>query len=106
MKKTAGLIIIFSVISMYIILIVQGNNSIKTDVFQVDHGYGYLIIRHQKVLIKQDFIPAIQDQVPFCSENDALVIAKLVKNKIENKLPPTISLQDLNKYNIQTSCSK
>ena len=79
---------------------------ISTKVFKVDNGFGYIITLREKVLIKQNTIPAIQKKIAFCSENDAISVANLVKSKIENNLIPTVSLQELNNLNIEIHCSE
>ena len=106
MKKMVILIIAISIVSMLIIKYEKTSNETKTVVYQIDNGFGYSIFYKQNILIKQDFIPAIQKQMAFCSKEDALLVAEIVKEKIKNNLSPSISLQDIRDHNIQTNCNK
>lgn len=77
---------------------------IKSLVFKTETGFGYSISYNSKVLIKQDYIPAIQNNQAFCNFNDAQKVADLVKEKLIKKENPQISLIELKKLNIQLIC--
>jgi len=76
----------------------------ETAVFQSKNGYGYSISFKNKLLIKQDFIPAIQKSQPFCNSNDAQKVAYLVAEKLNKKENPRVTLSELNDLNIQLNC--
>lgn len=73
-------------------------------VHETKDGYGYSITYNKKVLIKQDYIPAIQDIQSFCSSEDALKVATLVKEKLNKKENPKVSLIDLKQFKIKLNC--
>ena len=104
MKKIATLIIAVSLLSIVILLIIKTDDVITTEVFKVDDGFGYMLSYKQNVLIKQNIIPAIHEQKPFYSSNEALLVANFVKMKLENNQTPAISKEDLKKLNIHTNC--
>jgi len=79
-------------------------DSITTNVFKVDNGFGYSLISQNRILIKQEFIPVIQDQKPFCLEEDAQKTANLVKEKLLNNERPTVTLVELKRILIDFNC--
>ncbi len=76
----------------------------KTQVYQVNKGYGYRIQYQEKTLIQQEYIPAIQKNQSFCNYNDAQKVAVLVVEKLSNKQNPKITVQELKQLNIQINC--
>lgn len=84
----------------------QSKPEFKTQVYQVDDGYGYSILFNKKTLIKQDFIPVIEKNQSFCNYDDAQKVATLVADKLTKKQNPSISFQELKRLNIQINCIK
>ncbi|MBU2997279.1 DUF4907 domain-containing protein [Cellulophaga baltica] len=74
-----------------------------TEVFEVENGYGYIIKANNKVLIKQSIIPAVQGNIPFKTEEEALLIGKLVENKLKTKKNPFVTIEELSELNIDIS---
>ncbi|MBP1841190.1 DUF4907 domain-containing protein [Formosa algae] len=95
-------------IAIIVVIFFQTNESSSSDyttrVYPVNSGFGYEISIHNKVLIKQDNIPAIQNEIPFCNEDNANTIASLVVSKLENKIAPTISKAELKENKIILNC--
>lgn len=79
-------------------------NDFKVLVYKTTIGFGYSISYNDKLLIKQERIPAIQSNQPFCNTNDAQKVADLVKEKLKKKENPKISLAEIKKLNIQLNC--
>jgi len=102
MKK----VIIVSVLIFYIICSTyfDSSESLTARVFKVEYGYGYSIFSKEGILIKQEFIPVLQEKKPFCSKNDAKNIADLVLEKLLNKKNPAITLIELEKLQIDINC--
>lgn len=96
MKKRT---IIFTVLIITSILIVKLSNTstrsynLKTD--KVTNGWGYTIFIKNKVFIKQDIIPGIPVKKPFATEKDAIIVGKLMIEKLTNKKIPSISYKEL-----------
>lgn len=106
MKKKIVLAACLSLILPIIIWVYLFNpsESITTQVFKIENGFGYELIIEKKIIIKQENIPAIDKQMPFCSIEDAQKIADLVKQKILKKVTPTVSLVELKDLGIVFNC--
>lgn len=101
-------LLIFSValVSLMVFVTIDGikKDPFKTSVYKTKTGFGYSISYNTKVLIKQDFIPAIQNNQSFCNFEDAQKVANLVKEKLHKKENPKLSLIELKQLNIQLIC--
>ena len=65
--------------------------------------YGYEILINAKVLIHQENIPGLPGNKGFLKKSDAVKTAKLVIQKLrQGIMPPTITVNDLNKLEIIT----
>tara|TARA_R110000796_G_scaffold88850_2_gene191790 strand:+ start:57516 stop:57860 length:345 start_codon:yes stop_codon:yes gene_type:complete len=81
----------------------KSDASLYTEVFIVGNGYGYKIVNAKdRILIKQDFIPAVQGEYPFKTKNDAKLVAELVKKRLLKVKSPVISINDLSNLKIKT----
>lgn len=68
---------------------------------QTINGFGYEISTNNKVLIHQEYIPAVPGNKSFKSVNDALEVGDMVAVKLQNGLSPTITLQEIIDKKIQ-----
>ncbi|MFB9078776.1 DUF4907 domain-containing protein [Flavobacterium procerum] len=85
---------------VFLILILQLAACVKKDplqtaTFKTNSGWGYTIAYKDKILIKQSIIPVINDTKSFATEDDALKVATLVKDKLKQKISPTVTEKDL-----------
>jgi hypothetical protein len=80
-------------------------NPYKTEIYDVEGGFGYKISYNSKLLIKQDHIPAVQYNKVFCSQEDAEKVANFVSEKLYNKKGPKITIENLNSLNINLNCN-
>ncbi|TMU50449.1 DUF4907 domain-containing protein [Flagellimonas algicola] len=80
----------------------QDGTSLRSEVVRVEEGYGYHIWAGEKLLVKQEFIPAINGAIPFQSYGDAQTISILVASKLKNRISPEVSIEELSKLNIVT----
>ncbi|WP_372755223.1 DUF4907 domain-containing protein [Mariniflexile sp.] len=76
----------------------------ETTVFETGSGYGYSISYKNKLLIKQDYIPTIQNNQSFCSYHDAKTVANLVTEKLIIRVNPRVSLSELQQLGIKLNC--
>jgi hypothetical protein len=68
----------------------------ETQVYKVNNGYGYNIrTLNGEIIIKQDYIPAIQYKKVFSSREDAKKVAFAVAEKLKSKENPKISISEL-----------
>lgn len=97
MKKK--LIIIVALIVTSILIVKLNNisaNQYKLETYKVENGWGYNIInKKNKVIIKQDIIPGLPVKKPFATEKDAIIVGKLMVEKLKNKKIPSISYKEL-----------
>ena len=101
-----GIGVILFTLMVTIIFQVKSNDSsaYNTRIYAVNSGYGYEISKHDKILIKQDHIPAISEQHTFCNSDDALKVANLVISKLENKETPRITKAELKTSAVALNC--
>ncbi|PKD17629.1 hypothetical protein APR41_05305 [Salegentibacter salinarum] len=71
------------------------SNNFSIAVHRVNSGYGYTISEGAHLLIKQDFIPAIQNEIPFPNYDIARSSARLVVKKITRGQQPALTLEEL-----------
>jgi hypothetical protein len=67
----------------------------KTESFKTTSGWGYTIAFKKKIIIKQSIIPVINDTKSFSTESDAIKVADLVVQKLNQNISPTVSKNDL-----------
>ena len=68
---------------------------LTANAFKTNSGWGYTISYKEKILIKQSIIPVISENKSFKTEDDALKVADLVKQKLKENLSPTVTKKDL-----------
>ena len=105
MKKIyTGLFILFLLIigvSFFVSRTIKDDsNNLNVIVFKSEKGFGYSIEFENKILIKQEVIPSVQNNQAFCSYNDAEKVGLLVRNKLYHKENPKITSSDLNSLGI------
>ena len=82
----------------------KNDSDIKISIHEVKNGFGYSLSAHDKLMIKQDYIPALQKKHAFCTFKDAFDVAKLVKNKLLEKQSPTVSMSELESVGVDFKC--
>ena len=87
----------FSVLLVCVLLMTacKSNNNLDVQSIKTPSGWGYTITNNNEIIIKQTVIPVIQSNKSFSSKEDALKIGRLVKEKLEANLSPTITKKDL-----------
>jgi len=70
-------------------------NEINYKTFNQTGGWGYDIIVNRKLLIHQEYIPAIAQKKEFSTEKQAAQAAQLVMSKLKNNKLPTLSLVEV-----------
>jgi len=83
---------------------VEQNYGITSEVIPLTKGFGYIIRIDQKMVIKQTFIPAVQGNVPFCTEKDAQRTADFVIKKMIGNKGPALTIEELNQLQIDFNC--
>lgn len=92
-------VIIFAVLIIASIFIVKlsniSANEYDLETYKVENGWGYNIFKKNKVIIKQDIVPGLPVKKPFATEKDAIIVGKLMVEKLKNKKIPSISYKEL-----------
>ncbi|MBO0593143.1 DUF4907 domain-containing protein [Cellulophaga sp. E16_2] len=88
-------------ISMVIMNYLKATPALDSEVFTVIGGFGYQIQAKDKIIIKQEYMPAVQGAVPFASAEDAQLVSSLVINKLLHNESPVVTLTDLENLNIK-----
>jgi hypothetical protein len=57
--------------------------------------WGYEILIDNKVFIHQEYIPALEGNLPFANKRDALKVGRAVMLKIKNQESPTLSKEEV-----------
>ncbi|OMQ11146.1 DUF4907 domain-containing protein [[Flexibacter] sp. ATCC 35103] len=85
---------------LFILLVLQftacvKHEKFKSTSFKTTTGWGYTVAFKNKIIIKQSVIPVINDTKSFSTESDALKVADLVVEKLNQKISPTVTKNDL-----------
>ncbi len=78
----------------------KGMVPVNASIFKTDKGWGYSILVNNKLLIRQDIIPAVEGNKGFATKDDATKVAELVLDKIKNNEKPIVKKEDLKKLGI------
>ncbi|WP_375587329.1 DUF4907 domain-containing protein [Flagellimonas aurea] len=78
----------------------HGGQGLTTEVIKVYQGFGYQIYQGDRLLIQQEFVPALPGRRSFPSAEEANKVAELVVQKIEDGQSPHISLDELKELNV------
>ncbi|QCX39222.1 DUF4907 domain-containing protein [Aureibaculum algae] len=76
------------------------SKSYSIETFKIDDGWGYKILKDDKIFIKQNFIPAVKGNRPFVSEMEAYNTANLVIIRLDQNKLPTITIAELNSIGV------
>lgn len=75
---------------------------VRSKIIEVGQGYGYEIWIGEKLLVKQEFIPAINGEITFKTPEEARKVANLITKKLLERSNPEISVEELVSLNILT----
>lgn len=96
MKKRTIIFIVLITASIFIVKLSNiSSNEYNLETHKVENGWGYNIFKKNKVIIKQDIIPGLSVKKPFATEKEAIVVGKLMIEKLTNKKIPSISYKEL-----------
>ena len=82
-------------------LVMPNKNDYKLNVIKEEARWIYEIEIDNDLLIKQEFIPALDGKQGFKSKSDAEKIGRLVIDRLKRKKSPTITYNDLLKHDIK-----
>ncbi|WP_117882728.1 DUF4907 domain-containing protein [Aureibaculum luteum] len=107
MKNRFLIISIVIILTALTVFLFKKNNNLdpvlkiySIETFKVDKGWGYKVLKDNKIFIKQNFIPAVKGNRPFVSEMEAYNTANLVIIRLDQNKLPTITIADLNSIDV------
>ncbi len=74
--------------------------SFETTIIVVEDGYGYQVSKNNKLIIRQEYIPAINTKQAFGTIKDAQLLADLVVYKLKKGRSPVVASSELDDLNI------
>ena len=92
--------------SIYNQAIINQEQTFHSQVVDLNNGYGYQIMRGEKIVILQEYIPGFSGKQKFATEAQALKTADLVVTKLEEGKSPILLPADLAELNITTAKSR
>jgi hypothetical protein len=95
-------IILSGIIIFNVFRIVGNSGEPRVKAVKLEHGWGFSIVKRDKVFINQQFIPLISGKHPFPSRRTAVRTGKLLIKRINEGHIPPISKKDLNRIGIDT----
>lgn len=75
----------FAILFFIIRKVIPQKENIQLKTYKTTIGWGYDIVKHDKIYIHQEIIPAIEGFKSFTTEAEAEKVGKLVIQKIKNK---------------------
>ncbi|WP_405396062.1 DUF4907 domain-containing protein [Maribacter sp. Asnod2-G09] len=92
--------------SIYNQAFINQEQTFHSQVVDLNNGYGYQIMRGEKIVILQEYIPGFSGKQKFATEAQALKTADLVVTKLEEGKSPILLPADLAELNITTAKSR
>jgi len=77
-----------------VMLTIRGQ-SFNVELFRSGQGWGYDIMKNNKIYIHQPYIPVIEGEIPFSNRQSAKKTARLVVKKLKERNSPTITKEEL-----------
>ncbi|MBN2667202.1 MAG: DUF4907 domain-containing protein [Bacteroidales bacterium] len=95
-KKKAFLITaLFAVIIAVSFVVARRGQFYEVALFRSGDGWGYDILRKEKVYIHQPFMPAVEGEAPFRDKKSARKTGRLVVKKIRKHQLPSVSKEEI-----------
>lgn len=88
-------VLLFAVFLFYSCSNKKERLTVKT--FETDKGWGYSIFENEKLIIRQQYIPAIPTQKSFKSEQEAFKTGTVVIEKLKQHKAPTLTAAEVKK---------
>ena len=96
-KKALIIFALFVVIIAVSFAVARRGQFYEVALFRSGDGWGYDILRKEKVYIHQPFMPAVEGEKPFPDRVSARKTARLVTRKIKNKKIPSVTPEEIRK---------
>lgn len=94
-KKTLIIFALFAVIIAVSFAVARRGQFYEVALFRSGDGWGYDILRKEKVYIHQPFMPAVEGETPFRDKKSARKTGRLVVKKIRRHQLPAVSEEEI-----------
>lgn len=94
----------FAILLFIVRKVIPQNENIQVKTFQTASGWGYDIIKDDKIYIHQEIIPAVEGFKSFSSKKEAEKVGNLVLQKIKNKEGgglPQVTVEEIDSLQIK-----
>jgi len=90
-----NLYLIIFLLGTIIFVFCKKEDNLKVESIKTPNGWGYTILKNDKIIIKQTIVPVVSQHKSFQTKKEALAVGKLVLQKLNSNLSPTITKKDL-----------
>ena len=73
----------------------------RIETFRISEGWGYRILKDNRIYIDQPFIPGVSGKRPFPDRKSALTAAGIVRDKLLKGEIPVLTPEDLKKAGVE-----
>ena len=94
-KKKLLIFALFLAIIVITITLAGRGHFYEVSLFKSGEGWGYDILKKEKVYIHQPYMPAVEGQVPFKDKRSAKKTGGLVIIKIRNHKSPAVTREEI-----------
>lgn len=86
--------------SIYTIGGTESKGLLRSEILNLENGYGYEIKLDDQVLIRQEYIPVLPGKKPFATAEDAQRTAEKIIRKLQNREDPILTFSELKELQI------
>jgi hypothetical protein len=90
-----NLYLIIFLLGTIIFVFCKKEDNLKVESIKTPNGWGYTILKNDKIIIKQTIVPVVSQHKSFQTKKEALAVGQLVLQKLNSNLSPTITKKDL-----------
>ena len=94
-RKKAIILALFAIITGVLITLAVRGHFYDVEIYKSGDGWGYDILKKEKVYIHQPFVPAVEGEVPFPDRKSAKETGRLVIKKIRNNESPALTKKEV-----------
>ncbi|MFZ2340684.1 MAG: DUF4907 domain-containing protein [Bacteroidales bacterium] len=96
-KKALIIFALFAIIIAVSLAVTRRGQFYEVALFRSGDGWGYDILKKEKVYIHQPFMPAVEGDKPFPDKVSARKTARLVTRKMKNQKMPSVTPEEIRK---------
>jgi hypothetical protein len=86
---------LFLVIILFVLTYTKRGHSYELDLYKSEQGWGYDILKNNKIYIHQPYMPAVEGQDPFKDKQSARKTGLLVIKKIRSHKSPAVTREEI-----------